>query len=84
MNWGSHTSLSQRHRPWGAAAVSKGDLLRTTSMKTLPAVELSVTPNGTVCLSGRKEMTIEGRTPHGCSVGEFKHKLRTRLCGAGL
>lgn len=79
-----HTSLSQRYKPWRVAAVGKGDTLRTTSTKTSPAVELSVTPDGTVCLPGRKEMTIKGRTPHGCSVGELRHNLRARLCGAGL
>lgn len=62
----------------------KGEPLRTTSMVTSPVVELFATPDGTVCLSGRKEMIIEGRAAHGCSVGELRHNLRARLCGAGL
>lgn len=60
----------------------KSEPLRTTSMVTSPAVEVFVTPDGTVCLSGRKEKIIEGRATYRCSGGELKHNLRARLCGA--
>lgn len=36
------------------------------------------------CLSRRKEMTTEGQTSQGYSMGELKYSLRDRLCGTGL